>query len=145
MDQSQENPFSSIIQDFVSKHAQSAGGAGEAGGMPAQSALADAQSAQAQGPQGAPMPGGPTPDVMKSDLEEGTIQGTTPSIVQAINALNNVIKTSKDKDTIMVMRSVVSLLSRFVAKDQEAQSGALEEMGGEQPSPEGAPASPQGY
>lgn len=156
MDQSQENPFSHIVQQFVAQHvAPHAQGAGDPSGAPQdpsqgapqQSALADAQAAAAQSPQ-APSAGGMVPDVQDSDLQPGTIQGTTPSIVQAINAINNVIKTSQDKDTIMVMRSIVSLLSRFVAQDQEAQAGALqgpeETPEGEQAQPQGQPEAPQG-
>lgn len=135
MDQSQENPFMHIVQQFSDQFKDQESGGEE---QPGASALVEAQAAAQQ--QGAPAQGAPAggavPNVMKSDLDEGNIQGTTPSIVQAINALNNVIKTSQDRETIMVMRSVVSLLSRFVMQDQEAQATVLAPTGqSETPAP----------
>lgn len=108
-----DNPFAKTLQDSE---------------MPSPSQGGQGQQAP-QAPQGAGLPQGMAaqrpgmvPNVEKSDLQEGIIMGVTPSIIQAINALNNVVKSSQDKDTIQTMRSIISLLSRFVQEDQDAQS-----------------------
>ena len=113
-----QNPFESIIADLQNKQ-PSQGGMEEAMG-----------AAQEQGQPGGMPPGmkmsGGTPQLPTSQLEEGKNPSATKSLTQAISALQQFIAQSTDHDDIALGRNLIKLITRLIAKAEDAQLGNLE-------------------
>lgn len=94
--------------------------------------------ASMQGGQGAPTPGTQAPQPapqgqmvapgqqpMESQLEKGKNPSATKFLTQAIQAIQNYINASTDKDTIMLGRNIVKLLSKLIDQEEEGQLSNL--------------------
>ena len=106
---------------------------------PFESILASLKEQPQGQPQGGPTQGGPTPQQMQQggmmgkpiktppdQTAYGETSGGTPFLTQAIKAMENFLKESTDTEEIAMGRSIVGMLSRLIANDQEKQMGQLQ-------------------
>jgi hypothetical protein len=110
----QENPFAALMGDSGQQQPQPTGGM--SGGMPA-----GQMTGRAGGMPGGQMGGG------EEGMEEEENQynkGQNPDrgkpLMSAIQALENYITQSTERDEILTARGIISLLTKLVAKDQES-------------------------
>ena len=59
-------------------------------------------------------------------MEYGKAGGNTQNILGAVSSLQSAVKESTDPREIAVIRSVISLLSQLIQKDQAGQMSQLE-------------------
>ena len=64
--------------------------------------------------------------VPPSQMEYGKSGGNTQNILGAVSSLQSAVKESTDPREIAVIRSVISLLSQLIQKDQAGQMSQLE-------------------
>lgn len=105
-----QNPFEGILASMQ-------------GGQGAPQAQAEPQAPQ-QMPQGQMVAPGQQP--MESQLEKGKNPSATKFLTQAIQAIQNYINASTDKDTIMLGRNIVKLLSKLIDQEEDGQLGNLD-------------------
>lgn len=144
-------------------------------GNPFQGILAQIQSRQSAGgqpPQGMPMQGtppagGPPPQMMAqmmaggkpkmppNQLNPGEDSGNSQELLSAIQQLQRYIVAESDPNNITVVRSIISLITKLVQKDQEQQAAMIPQhqqqlaamqpsQGGGDPTGMPAPQVPQG-
>ena len=83
------------------------------------------QSQQPQGPQPIMTSGGP--QMPQNQLEPGKNPSGSRPLGQAIGALQNYIAQSTDRDSIMIARNIVKLLTKLMGDEEEAQISNLQQ------------------
>jgi len=89
------------------------------------SILQQKQAAPSGAPQGAPM--GMMPDAQPEDnqLMKGKNPDSSQALIGATKMLQNFIADSTDSTDIATARSIIMLIARLIAKQQEKMSGQL--------------------
>lgn len=108
-----QNPFESILAGL--KGGQSAP-MGEAPQEPARPAP------QPQGGQNIP---GANPNLPKDQTQEGVTTGNTKHLLSAIQALQQYITASHDRDEILIGRNMIRLINQLIEKDQATEQDSL--------------------
>lgn len=123
-----QNPFESVLAGMKPQaDGMSQGQSPEAlmammsgqGGMPA-------PQGQTQGQSPMPMPQGPgAMEMPPGQLEMGKGAGKSKPLTDAIRALQEYINQSTDKDSILMGRNIIKLLTRLMDRAEEEQLGNL--------------------
>lgn len=117
----QENPYLSMIRGGQSGAPQGGqmGGQMMGGQQPSQPGQGAPQGGQMMGPAGKKM------EMPEDQMSWGETGDSSRELVSAINSLENFIKKSTERDTIGTARSIIMLLTRLMAKDQEINTSKL--------------------
>lgn len=120
-----QNPFEAIFAQGAGQGAEPQSGSAMpqmGGGLPPMGqADVEAQESQAMGQQ---------PDPAEDDSQKGVNPGGTKFVLGAIQQLNNFITDATDRSDIATVRSVITLLTRLIQKDQERQSALQSQLAG---------------
>lgn len=119
-DDMSQNPFASILQ-------RASGGSSSMAAGPSQGqAQGQEVPPQTQTPMGAQ--GQTNPQELPPEQEQ-LMRGKNPSnskfLITAIQSLENYVQGSEDKDEIATARSVISLLTRLIDRNQQSMSSGL--------------------
>jgi len=156
-EQFEQNPFAQFVQGGQGGGQPQGQPMPQGGGMPA--GLAGGQGGQAPvtgGPQegaGASPASGMDPaelqrmqamqDPKQNPLLPGANPGGSKFLVGAIQQLQGYIAEETDRDEIAIGRSIIQLLTRLIAKDQDKQNQKLATIASAQESPTSGGGAPQ--
>jgi len=130
------NPFEDILAQFGAQQQQAPEGAtqptpeamaamggGQPGGGPEVGGMGGGQQAIQKTQQIDPQTGQPIED----QTQKGTLTGTSKFLVGAIQQLQGYLQASDDRDDIATGRSVITLLTRLIDKDQQSETSKLQQ------------------
>lgn len=151
MDGQGQNPFAEILSRFTQSQGGNPIANGQAGPMAQeQMAAAQQQSAMQGAAQGAEFDPATGMPMEEDQTQKGVATGTSKYLIGAIGQLQQYIAQATDRDEIATARSIISLLSRLIDKDQQTEGTKLQQqpqpgMGAGMPSEEMGGGQPQGY
>lgn len=123
-EQFNQNPFANILAQIQSQN-QPSGGA--VGGVPS-----EPSGGMHQMPNGQMMPNSQMPGTMggqgkspPNQLRSGEDTSSSPMLLGAVQSLQKYITQEDNSDNIMIARSVIALLTKLIAKDQEEQTAKI--------------------
>ncbi len=116
-----QNPFSDVLSGMGgSQPGQQMGGQ-----MPPMMPQGQTQQPQPQGGGAEGTPG--TANMPEDQLVRGSNPGNTRFLLGAVQQLENFVKQSTDRNEILTVRGIITLLSQLISNDQKNMAGKLQQ------------------